>query len=253
MLICQTGIVQSIADMQDAEEKEIQHRREQLVKILYALEEKTVRLIIRTLNLLASNQDLITLAVFLPGVDGADIWDLPNDNLYFAEEIFSNSTTAVHACIPRVLAKMVGIKTLTIGYTKDIELAEKIARATGAKELVIRVCPEGESLRLDNAGSAKWIEKGWRLEAATAHKTLFFSDEEEERRDEENKKAKMAAEIRRKRRGYPEAGRLTAAMIVDHPTEEDKKGETISWCSTEDEGSGLGDVDDSEQGDEMDI
>ena len=37
---------------------------------------------------------------------------------------FSNSTADVHAGIPEVLENMVGIKTLTIGYTKDIELAE---------------------------------------------------------------------------------------------------------------------------------
>ena len=37
---------------------------------------------------------------------------------------FSNSTADLHAGIPEVLENMVGIKTLTIGYTKDIELAE---------------------------------------------------------------------------------------------------------------------------------
>ena len=89
---------------------------------------------IRTLNLLASNQDLISFSVYLPGVDGGDIWDLPNQ-IYFAEEIFSNSTANVHACIPVAISKMIGIKTLTIGYTKDIELAEEIARKAGAKEL----------------------------------------------------------------------------------------------------------------------
>ena len=106
--------------------------------------------VVRTINLLVTNQDLhcklptqtlrsfyLTLAatalsVYLPGVDGGDIWDLHNPNLYFAEELFSNSTTNVHACIPEALAKMIGIKTLTIGYTRDIELAEKVARATGA-------------------------------------------------------------------------------------------------------------------------
>ncbi len=31
----------------------------------------------------------MSLAVYLPSVDGGDIWDLPNSNLYFAEEIFS--------------------------------------------------------------------------------------------------------------------------------------------------------------------
>ena len=91
--------------------------------------------VIRTLNLLVTNQDLISLEVYFPGIDGGDIWDLPNDNIFFAEEIFSNSTTNVHACIPVAISRMVGIQTLTIGYTKDIELAEAIARQAGAKEL----------------------------------------------------------------------------------------------------------------------
>ena len=64
-------------------------------------------------------------------MDVGDIWDLRNDYLYFAKEVFPNSTANVHAGIPEALGKMAGIKTLTIGYTKDIELAEKVARATG--------------------------------------------------------------------------------------------------------------------------
>lgn len=213
--------------MEGSKEEEIQKRRQQLIETVHGLEEKTIRLIIRTLNLLASNQDLITLAVYLPGVDGADIWDLPNDNLYFAEEIFSNSTTSVHARIPKVLAKMVGIRTLTIGYTKDIILAEKVARATGAKKLIIRVCPEGEALRLDDRAKAKWVEKGWTFNDTAAHKRLIFDDEEEERRDERVKRQKASMETRRRKRNHPEAGRLTAAMIVENPTESDKLGENL--------------------------
>lgn len=229
--------------MAGSEEEEIQKHRQQLIETVQGLEEKTIRLIIRTLNLLASNQDLITLAVYLPGVDGADIWDLPNDNLYFAEEIFSNSTTSVHACIPKVLARMVGIHTLTIGYTKDIELAENIARATGAKELVIRVCPEGESLRLDNEGRTMWINKGWTLEAATAHKTLVFNQEDKDRLEGDVKRQKLTAERRRLRRGHPEAGRLTAAMIVDNPAESDKEVESIDRKSEKEERNGAGESD----------
>ncbi len=45
-----------------------------------------------------------------------------------AEEVFSNSMANVHAGIPETLGRMVGIKTLTIGYTKDIELAETFFR-----------------------------------------------------------------------------------------------------------------------------
>ena len=48
---------------------------------------------------------------------------LPNDNLYFVTEIFSNTTTEDHTRIPKVLAEVVGIQTLTLGYTKDLDLA----------------------------------------------------------------------------------------------------------------------------------
>ncbi|KAL9118119.1 MAG: hypothetical protein Q9187_005337 [Circinaria calcarea] len=166
------GIVEAITVMGDSEEKEIQRRRNQLIKLVQRLEEKTVRLIIRTLNFLAVYQDLDSLAIYLPGVDGGDIWDLPNHGVYFAEEIFSNSTTRVHACIPEAIRKMLGIKTLTIGYTKDIELAEEIAKDAGAEELVIRVCPEGNTLHLSREERREWINRGWRLGEATAHKTL---------------------------------------------------------------------------------
>ena len=70
---------------------------------------------------------------------------------------FLNSTADVHAGIPEVLEDMVGIKTLTIGYTKDIELAEKAARATGMRRLSIQTCPEGHSLNLNEEERAKWL------------------------------------------------------------------------------------------------
>lgn len=147
--------------------------------------------------------------MYLPGVDGGDIWDLPNANIYFAEEIFSNSTTNVHACIPKALSKMVGIQTLTLGYTKDIGLAETIAREAGAKELIIRTCPEGQTLNLSNEEQAMWIGKGWRLKGHKAHKTLFEETlEEEERRVQP--KAKLQPE--RSYEGYSEGGRLKANM-----------------------------------------
>ena len=65
---------------------------------------------------------------------------------------------------------MVGIKTLTIGYTKDIELAEKAARAIGVRRLSIQTCAEGHSLNL-NEERAKWLDHGWRLEGKTVYKT----------------------------------------------------------------------------------
>ena len=170
------GIVERIAEMGESQEDEVQEQRDQLIKVCQKLEERTVRLIIRTLNLLVSNQNLVSLAVFLPGIDAGDIWDVPNDNYYFAEEIFSNSTRDVHGCIPEAMRKMVGIKALTIGYTKDIQLAEEIAHDAGAKELIIRVHPEGDTLGLNTDERQAWTEKGWRLQGATAHKSLTRKD-----------------------------------------------------------------------------
>ncbi|MCJ1473939.1 hypothetical protein MMC13_002595 [Lambiella insularis] len=166
------GIIAAIAEMEESQEEEILHQRGQLIEVVQKLERKTIRLIVRTLNLLVSNQDLISLAVFLPGVDGGDIWDVPNDNFYFAEEIFSNSTKQIYGCIPDAMRKMVGIKTLTIGYTKDIELAEEIAKDAGAEELIISVRPEGVSLGLNDAERRQWLKSGWRLEGTTARKHL---------------------------------------------------------------------------------
>ena len=151
--------------------------------------------------------------MYLPGVDGGDIWDLPNPNFYFAEELFSNSTTNVHACIPKALAKMVGIKTLTIGYTRDFELAEEIAKATGAKELRIETMPEGDTLMLDDKEQAEWRKRGWKLEGRTAQKTLI-TDIADERTEAERKEKIQSGHISG---GYSEGGRLKASMLVKNP------------------------------------
>ncbi|MCJ1255188.1 hypothetical protein MMC24_003004 [Lignoscripta atroalba] len=192
-------ILSRVADMEDSCEEEIQMHRDQLIDVIRHLETKTVRLIIRTLNLLVSNQDLVSLAVYLPGIDGGDMWDLPNDNVYFAEEIFSNSTTNVHGCIPEALRKMAGIKSLTIGYTKDVELAEEIAKCAGAEELIIRVRPEADSLGLNDEEQAKWLENGWHLEGATARKQVA--------RDKTLKRPRQA-------QSSSEDGRLKSEMIM---------------------------------------
>lgn len=209
------GILQNIEDMVDSEEDEIKRQRQQLIDIVKRLEKKTTRLIVRTLNLLATNQDLQSLSVYLPGVDGGDIWDLPNPNLYFAEELFSNSTTNVHACIPEALAKMVGIDTLTVGYTKDIELAEKIARATGAKDLLVETRPEGDTLMLSAEEQAKWRDRGWSLEGRTAKKRLVANTGEDYWRDgtEEDRKSEVQSEMQ-SGSGSSEGGRLKASMLV---------------------------------------
>ena len=217
------GILETIENMEDSMEEEIQLHRQQLIHIVQKLERKTVKLIIRTLNLLVSNQDLISLAVYLPGVDGGDIWDLHNDNLYFAEEIFSNSTENAHSCVPKALSKMVGIKTLTIGYTKDIELAEQIALSTGAKELEIRTCPEGKTLMLNQEERELWLKRGWELEGKIAHKTLIADVVDNP--DKEIKETVKQSKHKRKKdlqrsfsyERYSEGGRLKAEMMpVQH-------------------------------------
>ena len=194
------GIVEKIAEMENIQGGEVQRHRDQLIKVVKHLEKKTIRLIIRTLNLLVANQCLESLTVYLPGVDGGDIWNLPNDNLYFAEEIFSNSTADVHACIPEALRKMVGINSLTIGYTKDIELAEEIAQGVGARELTIRVYAEGNTLGLSQEERVQWSNKGWRFEEVTAHKSLV--------RDESVKKKSRQSE------NNSEGGRLKSSMLM---------------------------------------
>ncbi|MCJ1377310.1 hypothetical protein MMC17_000404 [Xylographa soralifera] len=210
------GILQKITDMQDSQHEEIQNQREQLIKVVQRLEKKTVRLIIRTLYLLVVNQNLLSLAVYLPGINAGDIWDLPNDNLYFADEIFSNSTANVHACIPEAIAKIVGIQTLQIGYTKDIELAEKIARSTGARELSVRVCPEGAELPLNAEERNEWGRRGWRLEAAVAYKTLIpYEMDQTQASDQEDRKKRTREARRGLERRPSRGGRLKASMFVD--------------------------------------
>lgn len=121
----------------------------------------------------------------------------------------------VHACIPKALAKMVGIKVLTIGYTKDIELAENIARATGANELIIETRPEGDTLMLDEDEQAEWIKRGWRLEGRTAKKTLVADIAEDEAKMEDVGQKKIS-NLQAQRSGQEnfEAGRLKANMIA---------------------------------------
>ena len=103
---------------------------------------------------------------------------------------------------------MVGIKTLTIGYTKDIELAEDIARATGAQELIIRTCPEGHGLNLNSEERETWLGNRWRLEGKAAHKTLIA---EPPALLERKKSVVQDAPFSREPSAEP--GQLTASML----------------------------------------
>ena len=105
---------------------------------------------------------------------------------------------------------MVGIKTLTIGYTRDIELAEKIARATGAKELRVETMPEGDTLMLDDEKQAEWRKRGWELERRTAKKKLVADTVDARTENERKSKIQSGHMIE----GYSEGGRLKASMLV---------------------------------------
>lgn len=105
---------------------------------------------------------------------------------------------------------MVGIKTLTIGYTRDIELAEKVARATGANDLRIETMPEGQTLLLDAEEQAEWRKRDWELVGRTAKKKLRADAVED--RTEAEKKSRIQRGHRNE--GYSEGGRLKASMLV---------------------------------------
>ena len=108
---------------------------------------------------------------------------------------------------------MVGIKILTIGYTRDIELAEKVARATGAKELRIETMPEGNTLMLDDEEQAEWTKRGWELVGRTAKKKLTVDIVDH------RTKAERKSEIQSgyTSEGYSEGGRLKASMLAKGP------------------------------------
>ena len=114
---------------------------------------------------------------------------------------------------------MIGIKTLTIGYTKDIKLAEKVARATGAKELLVETRPEGDTLILSVKEQAQWRKRGWRLEGRTAKKTLMANLVENRSRDESEEERKSGIQGDYMGEGYSEAGRLKASMLFETSSE----------------------------------
>ena len=124
---------------------------------------------------------------------------------------------------------MSGIHTLTIGYTKDRYLAEEIARATGAKELIILTCLEGNSLHLDTAERKEWIRNGWTLDGKKAHKILkeVSTEEDEEQKKKETGETKQESRkhwIQRasSHEGYSEGGRLKAYMQVKGQLKEEE-------------------------------
>ncbi|MCJ1245902.1 hypothetical protein MMC30_003106 [Trapelia coarctata] len=147
----------------------------QLEKELTNMIAKTSRLLTDTFEVLAPNQKLLSLTIYIPGVEllAWAAWGRATsvyDN-YFRQEIRSNPTTHPQACLPNALGKMVGIKTLTIGYIKDLCLAEEIAEAVEAEEIVIWFHQEQlhvwDMLAEERPG---WLESGWQLEKDAARK-----------------------------------------------------------------------------------
>ena len=109
---------------------------------------------------------------------------------------------------------MVGIKTLTIGYTRDIELAEKIARATGAKELLVETRPEGDTLMLNSEEQVEWRRRGWTLDGRTAKKGLVANTLDDRTCDEDDREKKGEIQSIHGSEGYSEGGRLKASMLI---------------------------------------
>ena len=123
---------------------------------------------------------------------------------------------------------MIGIKNLTIGYTKDIDLAEETARATGAQNLTIETRPEGDTLLLNSEEQAEWRSKGWALDGRTAKKTLVANMEDgkgdciDEKKDEVQSKGKQS---------YSEGGRLMASMLYGASGQPSRsEGDDTSVC-----------------------
>lgn len=114
---------------------------------------------------------------------------------------------------------MIGIKTLTIGYTRDIELAEKVARATGATELLVETRPEGDTLTLSVNEQAEWRKRGWRLEGRTAKMTLMANLAKNQSADESEERKTGKSQSQHMSEGYSEGGRLKASMLFPTSSE----------------------------------
>ena len=103
----------------------------------------------------------------------------------------------------------IGIQTLTLGYTKDLDLAERVARAARVQELVVRICPKSGGIVLNQRERSHWLGRGWRLERAVAQKTLIEHQEKWGRRGQRGKQARMQGAAKR----VPDVMTLLAGTI----------------------------------------
>lgn len=145
---------------------------EQLEQELTNMTAKTSRLLTDTFELLAPNQNLLSLTVYIPRTEPASWLALgrttlsPDNSL---PKVCSNST--ILACLPNALGKMMEIKKLTIGHTTDLCLIEEIAKAVGAEEVVVRFRQDWvRAYDVRPEEWRAWSERGWQRETDAARK-----------------------------------------------------------------------------------
>lgn len=144
----------------------------QLINKIQGIEEKTIRIITRTLNLFSSNQELASIALYLPRLYANNIWNLPRGDADWAEEVLHNSLANVHGCIPTAIRKLVGIKNLTVGYILDLPLAEEIAKKAPAEEIIIKAHPEVGFCWDYDGHEREFEEQGWIIGEDKLHMRL---------------------------------------------------------------------------------
>lgn len=133
-------MVREIKEARSLEDSTTKSGHKHLLNAVQDLEEKTVRSIVRTINLLADNHELICLSLYLPPRDMAVLWDFPYDADRMSGStvnLVKNYCSDLQACFPQAVQKLAGIKQLVIGYTKNTQLFEKIAEEARVEELTI--------------------------------------------------------------------------------------------------------------------
>ena len=113
-------------------------------------------------------------------------------------------------------------------------LAENVARATGAEELVVETRPEGNTLMLNVEEQARWRKKGWRLEGRTAKRTLRANNVEDDSEAGTDEEKKSEVQSVCKSGGYSEGGRLKASMLFEPASEGSTRAEDDSSSSQDD-------------------
>ncbi|TKA77907.1 hypothetical protein B0A49_04298 [Cryomyces minteri] len=145
-------------------------RYDQMKQDVKSLEAGSIKTVAEAIQLIAEGQILVSLLVLLPGRDGGDMWDVKNDQVYFAEETFSEDMVNGHGEVVDALRKVIGLRELTIGYTHDHELAEIVARHVGAREVAVRA---DDWLGFTEDERHEWKAWGWKIKGTEARKVLL--------------------------------------------------------------------------------